>query len=136
MRVLVITAMLAALAGCQSTPPSAPNASVPAAEFNGPVKQIALEELSSYWVIEDAKPKMLSKRPDWLPKGAGQWRVKTVIDSNGNEVEKTLIDSQPEGFMTQEMVDAMPRQSFKPAESNPERKPVSFIGTAVIGKRI
>ncbi|WP_414830440.1 hypothetical protein [Alteromonas sp. H39] len=99
------------------------------------MKQIKVEDLSAYWVTAPTKTKMLSKRPDWLPEGAGQWQVKTVIDSNGNVVEKTLISSQPKGFMTQEMIDAMPRDTFTPAATNPERIPVSFIGTAVIGPR-
>lgn len=118
-----------ALLGCQAT------TSQPAPVFTSEVIEVTVDELPDYWVAEPTKMKMLKKRPDWLPKGKGEWTVLTVIDSNGNEVEKTLISSEPEGFMTQQQVDEMPRAQYKPAESNKNRVPVKFYGTARIATR-
>ena len=97
--------------------------------------EIKPEELSSYWVPKASKVKMLKNRPTWLPKGKGEWTVLTVIDSNGYEVEKTLISSVPEGFMTQNKVDKMPKIKFEPSASNMKLTPVKFYGTAKIAPR-
>ena len=97
--------------------------------------EIKSNELSKYWVPKSTKMKMLKKRPTWLPKGQGEWTVLTVIDSNGNVVEKTLISSVPAGFMTQSKIDEMPKSKFEPSLSNKNRVPVKFYGTAKIAPK-
>lgn len=116
------------LFGCQATAPEI----VP--EFTSEVIEIKPDELNQYW-IHSGNIKILKKRPTWLPQGKGEWTVMTVIDSNGQEVERTLISSTPEGFMTQAKIDSMPKQSFKPSLSNKNRVPVKFYGTAKIAPK-
>ena len=65
----------------------------------------------------------------------GEWTVLTIIDSNGYEVEKTLISSVPKGFMTQSKVDEMPKSEFRPSESNKNRVSVKFYSTAKIAPK-
>ncbi len=129
MKKLVTLLFISLLAGCQSSPqPVTPY-------FASDIIEIDVENLSDYWVQDDHPIIMLRKRPDWLPEGHGEWTVLTVIDSNGIEVEKTLIDSSPEGFMTQERLDEIPKGDFAPASSNQQRVPVRFYSTAKIAPR-
>ena len=128
--------LLIGLVGCQSTSTEY----VP--EYTTDIIEVEPEELSNYWVrnpsrvINSTKVRTSTRvrrergRPKWLPAdGPGEWTVLTVIDSNGNEVERTFISSNPEGFMNQEKVDLMPKRTFVPAETNDSRIPVKFIGT-------
>lgn len=117
------------LVGCQS--PSTKIEPV----FYTEIIEVSSDNLSNYWVAKPTKIRMLNKRPSWLPKGKGEWTVLTIIDSNGNVVENTLISSVPEGFMTQSKVDEMPITKFEPAPSNYNRIPVKFYGTAKIAPR-
>ena len=61
--------------------------------------------------------------------------MQIVIDSNGNEVERLLVESNPVGFMTQDKIDEMPLAMFAPAPSNTERVPVKFLSFARIAPR-
>ncbi|MCT7941737.1 hypothetical protein [Shewanella holmiensis] len=117
------------LLGCQTTSTKVEPV------FASETIEIKADELSNYWVFENTKVKMLKKRPTWLPKGKGEWTVLTVIDSNGYEVEKTLISSVPEGFMTQSKLDEMPQVKYEAAPSNRNRVPVKFYGTAKVAPR-
>ena len=121
--------LILCIMGCQTT--STKDEPVFASE----TIEIKSNELSKYWVPKSTKMKMLKKRPTWLPKGQGEWTVLTVIDSNGNVVEKTLISSVPAGFMTQSKIDEMPKSKFEPSLSNKNRVPVKFYGTAKIAPK-
>lgn len=92
--------------------------------FIGKTVEIEAAELGQYWKLDISKPIMLSGRPNWLPKGAGKATYVITIDSNGAEVGKELISSTPEGWMTQELLNKMPKQQYSVSESNPNRKPV------------
>jgi len=129
MKIIGILAALLVLSGCNTTT----DAVAPA--FDSAVIEVSVDDLDQYWVSQPVKPKMLKGRPSWLPKGEGSWTVMTVIDSTGKEVEKTLIDAQPKGFMTQSMVDEMPKTVYSPAASNQTRVPVKFYGTARVAPR-
>jgi hypothetical protein len=109
------------LSGCQTQPETV---QVPQAVFNTNVITIEHSQLNQYWSLEQIKPVMLNKRPEWLPRGAGKGEYYITIDSNGNEVSKELISSQPEGWMTQALVNKMPKQQYEPAASNVKRVPV------------
>ncbi|MDG1751917.1 MAG: hypothetical protein P8I03_09695 [Thalassotalea sp.] len=80
--------------------------------------------LTQYWKHDSSKIIMLSGRPDWLPKGAGKASYFITIDSNGQEVSKKLINSTPEGWMTQKLLNKMPKQQYKASETNPGKQPV------------
>lgn len=129
MKIIGILAALLVFSGCNTTTDTV------APGFNSAVIEVSADDLDQYWVSKPVKPKMLKGRPSWMPKGGGSWTVLTVIDSTGNEVEKTLIDAQPKGFMTQSMVDKMPKSVYAPAPSNQARVPVKFLGTAKIVRR-
>jgi hypothetical protein len=117
------------LVGCQST------STETKPSFATDIIEIEAGELSNFWVASSSKVKMLSKRPSWLPKGKGEWTVLTVIDSNGQVVERTLTSSLPEGLITQNEIDEMPKIEFEPSISNNNRIPVKFYGTAKIAPR-
>lgn len=117
------------LVGCQSTSTE----SKPS--FASDIIEIEVGELSNFWVAGSSKVKILRKRPSWLPKGKGEWTVLTVIDSNGNTVENTLISSNPEGFMTQEQINKMPKTQFVASGANNSRVPVKFYSTARVAPR-
>ena len=129
-----LLSLVLVLFGCQ-TPPDTFTSEAVTPEFNAEIRKVSIDELDRYWIMPSQKPKMLKKRPDWLPEGKGQWRVKTVIDSNGHVVERTLLSATPAGFMTQRQLDAMPKPTYEPAVSNPKRIPVEYIGTAKIAPR-
>ena len=86
--------------------------------FIGETVEIDSTELDQYWNHDSAKVIRLSGRPDWLPKGAGKASYFITIDSNGTEVSKELINSKPEGWMTQRLLDKMPKQQYKPSDKN------------------
>ncbi|ABI71762.1 hypothetical protein ACRN9Z_04810 [Shewanella frigidimarina] len=117
----LITLSLFITAGCQTQPEIA---TLPEATFNHDIVIINSAQLNQYWSPQTLKPVMLNKRPDWLPKGAGKGEYYQTIDSNGNEVSKTLISSTPEGWMTQALLNKMPKQQFKPTAQNDKRLPV------------
>ncbi|GAA0791462.1 MULTISPECIES: hypothetical protein [Pseudomonadati] len=117
------------LMGCQATSTKVEPV------FTSDVIEITEKNLPNYWVLKNTKVKMLNKRPAWLSKGRGEWTVLTVIDSNGYVVEKTLISSTPEGFMTQSQVDEMPKSEFKPSEANKNTTPVKFYSTGKVVRR-
>ncbi|AZQ85095.1 hypothetical protein EKO29_14560 [Colwellia sp. Arc7-635] len=117
------------LVGCQST------STETKPSFATDIIEIEVGELSNFWVAGSSKVKILRKRPNWLPKGKGEWTVLTVIDSNGNTVENTLISSNPEGFMTQEQINKMPKTQFVASGSNNSRVPVKFYSTARVAPR-
>lgn len=129
MKKLIIILCVLCLVGCQS--PSIDQA--PA--FASAIVEVNIDELSTYWQVNTSKAKRLNKRPAWLPKGKGEWTVLTVIDSNGIEVERTLLSSLPEGFMTQSMLNKMPKVQYQAAPTNKERIPVKFYGTSKIAPR-
>jgi hypothetical protein len=103
------------LLGCSTT--KEPN-------FIGNTIEIDSSELSKYWTHDTTKVIRLSGRPDWLPKGAGKASYFITIDSNGTEISKELINSIPDGWMTQKLIDKMPKQQYKPSESNLKMTPV------------
>lgn len=119
MSLLFLPAMM--LTACQT---QLETVQVPQAVFNTKVITIENSQLNQYWLLEQIKPVMLNKRPDQLPRGAGKGEYYITIDSNGNEVSKELISSQPEGWMTQALVNKMPKQQYEPAASNIKRIPV------------
>jgi hypothetical protein len=121
--------LILSLMGCQTTSTKVEPV------FASETIEIKVNELSNYWVPKSTKVKRLKGRPTWLPKGKGEWTVLTIIDSNGYEVEKTLISSVPKGFMTQSKVDEMPKSEFRPSESNKNRVSVKFYSTAKIAPK-
>ena len=124
--ILIILALY--LVGCQSSSPQVKPF------YSSNIVEIKADELSNYWVLNTSKVQLVKRRPTWLPKGQGEWTVLTVIDSNGNVIEKTLVSSKPKGFMTQSKVDDMPITTFEPAPSNQNRVPVKFYSKAKIGQ--
>ena len=92
--------------------------------FIGETVEIESSELNQYWVHNSSKIIRLSGRPDWIPKGAGKASYFVTIDSNGIEISKELINSIPEGWMTQKLLDKMPKQQYKASETNPNKTPV------------
>ena len=135
MKILGILAFLSVMVGCNATPTSNNQSNVIQPQFNAEVIEVSVERLEQYWLSKPVKPKMLNRRPSWLPKGEGSWTIMTIIDSTGTEVERTLISSKPEGIMTQAMVDQMPKTSYTPAASNQNKVPVKFYGTARVAPR-
>ena len=117
------------LVGCQST------STETKPSFATDIIEIDAVELSNFWVASSSKVKMLKKRPSWLPTGKGEWTVLTVIDSNGQIVERTLISSVPDDFITQHEIEEMPKVKFEPSVSNKNRIPVKFYGTSKIAPR-
>ena len=96
------------------------------------IVEIEEADLAQYWIRNTNKIKRSKGRPDWLPKGKGEWTVLTVIDSNGLVVERILVSSKPKGFMTQSMLDKMPRSHFTPSSANVNRTPVRYLETSKI----
>ena len=129
MKLILSLCLVLFLIGCQST------SKVIEPFYSSDIVEIKEEQLWNYWVPRSTKVKMLRKRPNWLPKGEGKWTVLTVIDSNGHVVEKTLVSSIAEGFMTQKKVDQMPLLQFKPSASNKNKTPVKYYSQAVIAPR-
>tara|TARA_R110002033_G_scaffold3410_5_gene19443 strand:- start:3055 stop:3462 length:408 start_codon:yes stop_codon:yes gene_type:complete len=119
MSLLFLPAMM--LTACQIQPETVQE---PQAVFNTKVIIIENSQLNQYWSLEQIKPVIFNKRPDWLPRGVGKAEYYTTIDSNGNEVSKELVSSQPEGWMTQTLINKMPKQQYEPAASNLKRVPV------------
>jgi len=113
--IIVALSFTLILIGCKSTyEPS----------YVGDITEVKVSELSNYWVRESTKIKMLSGRPDWLPKGGGKGIYSVVIDSNGYEVTKKLVSSTPDGWMTQKHLDKMPKVRYKPSQANLKMAPV------------
>ncbi len=129
MKKISIVLLVLSLVGCQSTSTNV------TPEFTSDIIEIESTELNNYWVVSSKKIKMLKKRPNWLPKGKGEWIVLTVIDSNGHTVENTLISSNPEGFMTQEQINKMPKTQLVASGSNKSRVPVKFYSTGRVAPR-
>ena len=92
--------------------------------FIGETVEVDSSELSQYWELDSSKVIRLSGRPNWLPKGAGKASYFITIDSNGTEVSKELINSIPEGWMTQKLLNKMPKQQYKASKNNPSKTPV------------
>jgi len=92
--------------------------------FLGETVEIGSSELNRYWTHDSAKIIRLSGRPDWLPIGAGKASYFITIDSNGTEISKELINSIPDGWMTQKLLDKMPKQHYTPSETNINKTPV------------
>jgi len=92
--------------------------------FIGETVEIDSSELNQYWMHDSAEVIRLSGRPDWLPKGAGKASYFIIIDSNGTEISKELINSIPDRWMTQKLLDKMPKQHYTPSEKNLKRTPV------------
>lgn len=113
--VILIMVAACALIGCAST--TEPT-------FIGKTVEIEAAELSKFWKHDISKPVMLSDRPDWLPIGEGKATYFITIDSNGQEVSKELISSTPKGWMTQKLLNKMPKQQYSVSETNPNRTPV------------
>lgn len=113
--ILLVILLTVWLVGCSAT--KGPT-------FIGETVEIDSSELSQYWKYGSSKVIMLSGRPDWLPKGAGKASYFITIDSNGTEVSKELINSIPDGWITQKLLDKMPKQQYKPSETNLNKIPV------------
>lgn len=92
--------------------------------LNGETVDIDFSELNQYWQLNSSQIVRLSSRPDWLPKGAGKVSYFISINSNGTEISKELINSTPEGWMTQKLLDKMPKQQYKASKTNPNNTPV------------
>lgn len=105
--------------------------------------EIDSSELNNYWERETSKVIRLSGRPDWIPKGAGKASYFIIIDSDGTEIGKELINSVPEGWMTQRLLNKMPKQQYKASINNPNKTPVKVkvlsevkrMSKANLGKR-
>lgn len=128
-----------ALTACGATQaPSSESNSGDSAVLNN-LLEVSFGDLGNYWQAKPVNPVMLKSRPKWIPKGAGKFSYFVVIDSQGNEVSKTLVGSTPEGWMTQAKLDKMPKASYVASETNPEHKPVKVLMTAEVirmaGKR-
>lgn len=121
--VLLILVSLIGMIGCKST--SEPF-------FVGDVLEISQSELSKYWLPKSTKVTMLSGRPDWLPKGAGKAFYFITIDSNGNEIGKELVNSIPDGWMTQKLLNKMPKNKYKPSDLNAKKVPVKVKVTSEV----
>ena len=92
--------------------------------FIGETVEVDSSELNQYWEHDSSRVIRLSGRPDWLPKGAGKASYFITIDSNGTEISKELINSIPEGWMTQKLLNKMPKQQYKASKNNPSKTPV------------
>jgi hypothetical protein len=115
-KIILLTFITAiAIFGCSSTKEPS---------FIGQTIEIDSTELNQYWQHDSSKVIMLSGRPNWLPKGAGKASYFITIDSNGTEVSKKLINSIPDGWMTQKLLDKMPKQQYKASEKNLNKTPV------------
>ncbi|ABZ75217.1 conserved hypothetical protein [Shewanella halifaxensis HAW-EB4] len=113
--ILVALSLTLILIGCKSTyEPS----------YVGAIIEVKESELNNYWVRDPTKIKMLSRRPDWLPKGEGKGTYSIVIDSNGNEITKELVSSTPDGWMTQKHLNKIPKIKYKPSQLNAQKTPV------------
>lgn len=126
MKTLITMLLFLSIVGCQSTSKTIEPL------FTSDVVEIKESELSNYWVLPPTKIKMTGRLPSWAPNDKSQWIVLTVIDSNGDIVESTLVKSAPENAMTQSRVDKMPKPKYKPATSNPDRKPVKFYSLGAV----
>ncbi len=118
--VFIVFFYLFGLLGCKSTDKP---------QLSGIVLEITPSELSKYWVPKPLKLKKLPRRPDEFPRGAGTATYFVTIDSNGNELDRILISSTPDKWMTQRLLDKMPKIKYKPAGSNIERIPVKLEST-------
>lgn len=92
--------------------------------FIGKTVEVDSSELNQYWEHDSSKVIRLPGRPNWLPKGAGKASYFITIDSNGTEISKELINSIPEGWMTQNLLNKMPKQHYKASRNNPSKTPV------------
>ena len=92
--------------------------------FIGETVEIDSSELNQYWKRASTKVIRLIGRPNWSPKGAGKASYFITIDSNGTEGSKELVNSIPDGWMTQKLLDKMPKQQYKASETNPSKAPV------------
>lgn len=114
-KILLFFVVTSALFGCTTT--AEPT-------FIGETVEIDASELNQYWEHDSSKVIRLSGRPTWLPDGAGKASYFITIDSNGTEVSKELINSIPEGWMTQRLLNKMPKQQYKASDANPSKMPV------------
>ncbi|MBO7925437.1 hypothetical protein J5X91_04020 [Pseudoalteromonas sp. K222D] len=92
--------------------------------FNNDIVVIDVADLNQYWVAKTSKVVFLPGRPKWIPKGMGKASFFITIDSNGTLVSRELIDSIPNDWMTQKILDKMPIQQYKPSITNPTKIPV------------
>ena len=127
MNKIYLAVLALALMACQSTPKEE---IVPV--FSSAVIEINADDISNYWVVQYKKPKMYNSKPKWLPKGAGEWVYEVTIDSNGKEVEKKLISTTPENYMTQAKLDQFPVENYSPSKNNPNKTPIKFVTSAKI----
>ncbi|QYJ88233.1 hypothetical protein [Shewanella halotolerans] len=97
--------------------------------------EVSGDNLSDYWQPKSKKTVMLKSRPKWIPKGMGQFSYHVVIDSEGNEVSKTLVSSSPEGWMTQARLNKMPKVRYLASDDNPEHLPVKALLTSKVMPR-
>ena len=59
-----------------------------------------------------------------------------LIDSNGNETSKELVNTFPDGWMTQKQLEKMPNTQYKPADSNTRKIPVKVLITTETKRRM
>ncbi len=118
-KIIIFTLLtLVFLSGCQSTKEPS---------FIGNIQEIDQTKLKDFWVPKSNKVEVLSGRPNWLPKGAGKASYVIIIDSSGSEVSKKLVSSTPEGWMTQKLLNKMPKTKYKAANSNNLKVPVKVL---------
>lgn len=129
---LIATFFTLGLAACSST--NTASDQVLATETLAVLNPVEIEadSLTAYWEAKPTKPVKLNGRPNWLPKGAGQFSYHVLIDAQGREISKTLVSSTPEGWMSQAKLDKMPKASYVASETNPEHKPVKVLMTAKV----
>ncbi|MDE3272698.1 hypothetical protein [Pseudoalteromonas sp. G4] len=122
-KILTLCAALT-LIGCNSTQPPA-QTSEP--YYASEIISIKNNELEQYWQAIPTQVNYKS-RPKWLPKsGGGVVLYRTTIDSNGREVARELVQSIPDGWMSEDKLKQMPLSTFKATESNKNKTPVTFV---------
>ncbi|MCG9720206.1 hypothetical protein [Shewanella sp. Isolate7] len=129
----VILTLALTACGTSQAPSSASNSGDSAVLNN--LLEVSAADLDNYWQAKPVKPFMLKSRPNWIPKGAGKFSYFVVIDSQGNEVSKTLVGSTPEGWMTQARLNKMPKVSYLVSENNPEHQPIKVLLTSEVMPR-
>lgn len=109
------------LVGCSGRPDST------GPYFSSEVIEISVDDLPNYWVNTKNLPRRYSGKPERVPVGEGKWSILMVIDSNGVMTTRKFINSVPEGFMTQDLVNKMSSLKYTPSSYNAQRVPVTYV---------
>ncbi|KGJ93505.1 hypothetical protein [Thalassotalea sp. ND16A] len=119
----ILIALILLSVGCTSTPPL----------YNSEIIKIDPLDIEKYWIFSSSTSREIPK----LASTGGEWTFEVTIDSNGKEWNKTLISSNPVGFMTQRKLDKLNNNRWKAAPSNQKRQPVSIrMSVKILPKKV